>query len=318
MDYFLNIVGQENAVRLLKKAIELQNVSHAYIFLGPAGTGKMLCALAFAYTLIHQEDEKAPLYFREKAHPDILIIEKAENRSMISKDQIKQMESWFSLKPYRSKHRIVIIRDCHLMTLEAANAVLKILEEPPEYGIIILISERNSLLETILSRCQLVRFSAVPDSVIEKFLVDRGIDHAEACRVSRLGQGSISNALRFASEENFQEIWESAFKIVEDLLGDEVIEVFNAAEKMEKAPLLLGSMLETILRDICVYKETGDEKLADIPENIKLAGLVKGTSTNRIREAVTKINLLKTYYDRNINSLLISINISYEIWSALK
>ena len=119
MNYFTEIVGQERAINLLTKSMDNDNISHAYLFSGPAGVGKMQVAMAFAYSLIHLQDKQAAIYFSENLHPDLLIIEKLENRSLISKEQITQvLEPWFALKPYRAQRRVAIIRDefgtlCH-------------------------------------------------------------------------------------------------------------------------------------------------------------------------------------------------------------
>ena len=119
MDYFSGIVGQDKPIKLIKKSIASAHTSHAYLFSGPAGVGKMQVAMAFAYSLIHLQDKQAAIYFSENLHPDLLIIEKLENRSLISKEQITQvLEPWFALKPYRAQRRVAIIRDefgtlCH-------------------------------------------------------------------------------------------------------------------------------------------------------------------------------------------------------------
>jgi len=319
MNYFSNIIGQDRAIKMLEKAINNNTISHAYLFTGAAGVGKMLSAVAFAHTIIHQADKDAALYFKEGLHPDLLIIKKLEKRTLISKEQIsKEMEPWLALKPYRASHRVVIIQDCHLMSLEAANALLKTLEEPPEYGVIILVSDENNLLETIISRCQLIRFFSVNDIEIEKFLIKRGFDQDVSYRASRLGQGSISTALCFAEEKGFQKVWNMAGTIIKDLARGQLIEVFKAAEKMERDPLLLINMIETILRDICIYQETKKEEFMYIPENVEFARLIKGINSKPIMKALNEISSLKTYYRRNVNPLVISTNISYEVWEALQ
>ena len=84
MDYFAGIIGQERAISLLAKSMDNGNISHAYLFSGPAGVGKMQVAMAFAYSLIQRQDRQAEVYFSGNMHPDLFIIEKLENRSLIS------------------------------------------------------------------------------------------------------------------------------------------------------------------------------------------------------------------------------------------
>ncbi|MDD2619537.1 MAG: hypothetical protein PHC92_02550 [Syntrophomonadaceae bacterium] len=319
MDYFSNIVGQNKAISLLKKSIKHNSISHAYLFLGPAGIGKMLTAEAFARSVIQSGDPEAQLYFKENLHPDLQIINRLENKSMIGKEQItKELEPWLGLKPYRTSRRVAIIRDSHLMSQEAANALLKTLEEPPEHALIILVSDDSNLLETIISRCQLLRFFNHNDHEIEKYLLNRQVDPDKARHASRLGQGSISLALRFVEEEALQEIWAVSSSMVEQMISGEKVEIFNTAEKMERNPDLISNMLVTILRDINIFKKTGREELLTLPGSARIAQLLKEDRSLLLIEAIGNIMSLKTYYRSNVNSLLINMNISYELWKAVK
>jgi len=252
-------------------------------------------------------------------HPDLLIISRLENKTVIAKEQItKEIEPWLGLKPYRALRRVVIIRDSHLMSQEAANALLKTLEEPPEYALIILVADDSNLLETIVSRCQLLRFFTLADQEIEQYLLDQGIDPAKAGNSARLGQGSISLARRFVEEEALAEIWDIAGNIVEKMAGGEKVEIFNTAEQMERDPDLICSMLVTILRDINIFRMTGREDLLTLPGSKRIALLIKEDQGLAFMEAIEKIMSLRSYYRTNVNSLLININISYELWKAFQ
>lgn len=319
MDYFSHIIGQEQVVKLLQNSINSGNISHAYLFIGPPGVGKILAARAFADTLISKYDQDAAIYFKDEVHPDLLIIDKLEGKNLIGKEQIsREMEPWLALKPYRAAHRAVIIKNSHLLSLEAANALLKTLEEPPDHAVIIMVADEDNLLETILSRCQLVRFVPVPEREIEKFLLNRGYDEEKAYRGSRLGQGSIATALRFIEEAEFLKVWNLSREIISAFASGQVVEVYNSAEKMEKDPELITNMMETILRDLYIYQETGDEKLLTIPDNMEFIKAVKRVNTDKIMESLENIGSMKKYYRRNVNSLVINVNISFEIWQAFK
>lgn len=319
MDYFSAIVGQNRAIEQLKKSVKHNSVSHAYLFLGPAGIGKMLTAEALARTVIQTGDPDAGLYFKENLHPDLLIINRLENKTLIGKEQItKEMEPWLGLKPYRAARRVVIIRDSQSMSQEAANALLKTLEEPPDYALIILVADDSNLLETIMSRCQLLRFFPLLDHEIENYLLSRGIEPEKAKNASCLGQGSISLAGRFVEEEALQEIWSIAGTIIEQMAGGRRVEIFNAAEQMEHNPDLICNMLVTILRDINIFKETGREELLTLSGSRRIAELIQEARTLQLMEAIERIMFLKTYYRTNVNSLLINMNISYELWKAFK
>lgn len=306
-------------MRLLQNSIENDNTSHAYVFLGPAGVGKMLTARAVAGALLARSDQQAGVYLKDGIHPDLMIIEKPENKTTILKEQISQgMEPWLALKPYRAARRVVIIRDAHLMRAEAANALLKTLEEPPLYAVIILLADEQSLLETILSRCQQVRFFPLSEAVIGDVLTERGIDQEIALRAARLGQGSLGDALGFASGGEIPRAYELAGEILLDLAGGEMISVFNAAEKMEANPELISSLLETMLRDLVIYKHSGGEAALALPDNLKLVqALQEQIDPAKIRSALQRLDDLRRNYRRHVNALIINTNISYTLWEAL-
>lgn len=320
MNYFGEIRGQERAVALLQNSIENDNTSHAYVFMGPSGVGKMLAARAFACALLARSDEQAAIYFKDGIHPDLLVIEKPENKTTILKEQISQgMEPWLSLKPYRAANRVVIIRDAHLMRAEAANALLKTLEEPPLYAVIILLTDEQSLLETIMSRCQQVRFFPLSESVIEELLTGRGIDREIALRAARLSQGSFGDALGFASGGEIPQAYEIAGDIMLALAGGEMISVFDSAEKMEANPELISGMLETMLRDLVIYKHSGRADNLALPDNLKLVqALQEQIDPAKIRSALQELDDLRRNYRRHVNALIISTNISYTLWEALQ
>lgn len=317
--YFMSAVkGQDKVLNMLEKATKEGHISHAYLFIGPEGVGKMFTARMWAYSLLASEDEEAMLYLKEGLHPDLLIIEKDENRTLIGKDRIvKDLEPWLALKPYRAKHRIAIIRDAHLLSLEGANALLKTLEEPPFYALIILVADENTLLETVVSRCQVIRFSSLPLAVVEQILVGQGVSEEKAKEAALLGQGSIAYARYFVQEELAQ-FWRTAHYIINILAKEGDAAVCEAAERMEVNSQLIIRMLETILRDMLVYNKTGDEALLIVKENRNMVeGLKKMLDGDKLRQAIDRIGVLKGYYRRNVNPLIVNINVCYAIKNAL-
>ena len=319
MDYFAGIIGQERAISLLTKSMDNGNISHAYLFSGPAGVGKMQVAMAFAYSLIQRQDRQAEVYFSGNMHPDLFIIEKLENRSLISKEQVTQeLEPWLALKPYRAQRRVAIIRDAHLMSLEAANALLKTLEEPPDYALIILISDDDNLLETIVSRCQMVRFFPLAEKDIADYLLTQGFDEEKAAWAAQLGQGSISRALPFAQEEGLEQIWDTVVAIITDLAQGRRTAIFEISEKIQAAPDLSIQLMETILRDALVPGKIGHQGIYLAPEIPELQRLMHCKDQSKIMQALVRIDRLKAYSRRNINYLLINTNIGYQLWEALQ
>ncbi len=319
MDYFSNIEGQERVVEYLKKVISTDEFNHAYLFWGTAGIGKMQTALAFAYTTIAASDNEAYIYLNQMIHPDLKIIQKLEGKTRISREQIiKDIEQWLAVKPYRTKHRIVIVRDAHLMTPEAANALLKTLEEPPVYTIIILVADNNNILETIVSRCSVIGFSPATTRHVKQFLLHRGYDEQQATSIALLAQGSIANALKLAEGEELKELWNRAVNILQAIYTGEIEKVIETAEKLDDDSELLITTVETILRDILVYEETKEKKHLYFPDSLDLVNVLKNINYSKLKQAIIDISSMKKYYNSNLNTLVLNINICFKIRDAIK
>ena len=317
MNHFSDIVGQDGAVEFLQKASASDTVSHAYLFVGPSGVGKMLTALTFAWQLIAKTDEEVHIFQTEGVHPDLMVLEVPQDKTVITKEQItEEMEPWLALKPYRAKRRLVIIRDSHLMRREAANALLKTLEEPPSYAVIILVADQEIQLETIISRCQTLRFFPVTDLVMEQYLLANQASPELAAEVTKLAQGNIALARRFINEDKLRDKWHQAREMIRKLNSADTGEVFRAAETIDTETDLYVNMLETITRDIIIYKKTSDKDLIN-PDNISLAENVTDNQAVFLKTALQEIQALKNNYRRNVNAKLIHVNIARSIWQAL-
>ena len=170
MGAFDQITGQNRAISILKRAILADRVSHAWLFCGPSASQMQALALAFAATLqcTQRPLETADACMQCRScrqaadgnHPDILIW-KHEKAKTFSIDEVRSLVADISIRPYESSRKIYIVPDAHLMRTEAQNALLKTLEEPPEYVVLILLSpSADAMLETVRSRCQMVELSA--------------------------------------------------------------------------------------------------------------------------------------------------------------
>jgi hypothetical protein len=133
-----------------------------------------------------------------------------------------------------------------------------------------------------------------------------------------LAQGSPGNAIRFAAAENFEEIWNRIGQAITSFARGEYLAVFETAREMEKDAYLYTSMLEIILRDIYIYRETHDQQLLAIPANVDIIKAVPDKNPDQIQIAMKKIQGLKNYYKTNVNPLLVNTGICYEVAAALK
>jgi DNA polymerase-3 subunit delta' len=201
---FSDIIGQEMAVALLTRALE-QGASHAYLFSGPPGVGKSIAALAFAAALACPDGGCGACAtcrrVREGLHPDIEIV--APEGNVIRKEEILEINLHAAYRPYEARAKVYIFLEADSFNLEAANAFLKTLEEPPGHVHFILVTDRpERLLPTIVSRCQLVAFSPVPARAIAADLSTRwGMKPEEARLLARVAGGNLSYARELATSD---------------------------------------------------------------------------------------------------------------------
>jgi len=218
---FEQLVGQERAIRVLRSALMRDRVAHSYLFAGPESVGKHTAAVLFAQALNCEADPaEAPcgqcrscLLIERGNHPDVRLFTisadmRGRQRSEISIDQIRQNPKKpretppplihdAYLKPALGRHKVYIIDPADRLTVEASNALLKVLEEPPPHVALILVSsEPASLLPTIVSRCQKVAFQLVGTRAIEGKLREDGLDAQTATAIARLSGGRIGWAIR--------------------------------------------------------------------------------------------------------------------------
>jgi len=201
---FADIPGQERAKAYLAGALE-RGAGHAYLLAGPEGLGKRRLALELGAALVadcggcgHCE---ACERLARGVHPDLTVIEREGD--LIRRDQMAAVIADLALKPFGSGHRVWVIVEPEYLHDAAANAFLKSLEEPPPDVHFILVSdEPERVLETILSRCQMVEFQPAADDVLCAFLeAHEGLEHDDATVVARLAHGSLERALRLVADE---------------------------------------------------------------------------------------------------------------------
>jgi len=217
------ISGQDRAVAALRRAIRSRRTAHAYLFAGPPGVGKNTTALLFARALVctarttdaADSCDKCPacLQAQHGNHPDIYRIEPEGAGRLIPIKVLRDRDTGegllrdLSLKSFSGGHKVVLIDDAHTMNDEAANCLLKTLEEPPPGSVIILITPRpDALPETILSRCQMIRFAPLAPEILQPLLEQRGIAPDEARFLSRTSGGSLGRAVEMSGESELPEL----------------------------------------------------------------------------------------------------------------
>jgi DNA polymerase-3 subunit delta' len=209
-----------HARAVLGPALAEGEPSHAYLFHGPAGSGKRAIARAFAAELL-AEGSSSPRLVRERvmrgSHPDLTWVTPSGAAEMLVSDIEEPVVAAASRTPFESARRVFVIESAESMNDQAANRLLKTLEEPPSFAHLVLVTDRREdVLATIASRCQQVRFDALPPERIARSLT--GIDEAQALACARLALGDALLAARLASPEG-QALRAAAEKFMRSALG---------------------------------------------------------------------------------------------------
>ncbi len=175
---------------------------HAYLFVGPQGTGKAemaaICARALNCAGAHKPCGECPACQRALAgvHPDIIDVRPHDGKASISVDEVRALIGKVSVRPFEGGHHAVIVHGADLLTPQAQNALLKTLEAGPQACVFFLLAQSQAkLLTTILSRCRIVRFHAIDEEICAMVLARRGIDRDRALKLSRAAGGSVGRAL---------------------------------------------------------------------------------------------------------------------------
>lgn len=245
---FENIVGNEKIKEALKKSVEINKVSHSYMFIGIEGIGKKEIAKEFAKMLLCLDKEpycntcKSCIEINSQNHPDFKIIEPEGNTLKI--DQIREFQKKVVEKPILSDKKIYIINDSDKMTKEAQNCLLKTLEEPPEFVTIILLGEdENAYLSTIKSRCMILHFEPIQKEVLKEFLHKEYNMEIKSDMMLETFQGSIGKALKLKEK---QEVYGAIEEIIESIEKKDVIDIMRTSEIIYKAKDDIANILEYI------------------------------------------------------------------------
>lgn len=217
---FENILGNEKSKKILEKAIKLKKMSHSYIFWGTEGIGKKIIAKEFAKQILCLGDNKPDckckscIEFDSENNPDFQLINSENDKIKI--EQIREMQRKIAEKPIISHHKVYIIDSADKMTPEAQNCLLKTLEEPPEYIVIILItSNENKVLNTIKSRCMKLYFNNLDKNSVKKVLTEKfEMEDINDSFLDAVG-GSIKKALLIKEKSSEYEQITKLFDIID-------------------------------------------------------------------------------------------------------
>ncbi len=311
---FQDIIGQKEITGHLQKAIQMGKLSHAYIIQGASGSGKRMLADAFAMTLQCEEGGTEPCGRCQSCkqavsgnHPDIRYM--VHEKSTIGVDDIRlQLNNDILVKPYSRPYKVYIIEDAEKMTEQAQNAILKTIEEPPEYAVILLLTvNAKLLLPTVLSRCILLDVRPVAKREIAKLLKEKyGIAGYLADVAADFSDGVPGRAVAYAQSGEFTQQKEEVLKTVKRISSLPAEELYKKSRELagrkQELPELLA-LMNLWYRDVLVMKATDGQGIPVFrEETAELQRQAQERSLRNIECCLEAIEELQRRLDANVNT----------------
>lgn len=312
---FRDILGHKMEVAHLQQAIRSDKVSHAYIFNGEKGTGKSMLAKAFAVTLQCTGTRDDPpcgkchscRMAESGNHPDIIYVQHEKPSSIGVEDVRAQLTQDVQIRPYNGRYKIYIIADAEKMTVQAQNAILKTIEEPPEYAVILLLTANDqALLDTIRSRCVTLNLRPVPDEMVKNYLMEQiQIPDYQADICAAFAQGNIGKAVRLASSEDFDAIKGSAMRLIRNAGSMEISSIIDYVKEVQDYKISIQDYLDILAlwyRDMVYYKATKDVDCLVFKDDLRtIRETVQRCSYEGAEEVMKAIEKAKTRLNANVN-----------------
>ena len=310
---FDSVVGNRQIKEHFEKAIQLNKISHGYILNGEDGMGKMELAKAFAQMVQCEGTGEKPCMvchsckqFLSGNHPDIIYV-KHEKPGVIGVDDVRNgINGDIVIKPYSSPYKIYIVDEAEKMSVQAQNALLKTIEEPPSYAVIMLLTANaKGFLPTILSRCIVLNLKPISDEEMERYLRKQGVGEDRIHTVVKFSRGNVGKAMRMAQSDSFTTMVGqimTLLKRADQMSINELLEFVSilTGYKLEIRDCL--DFMQMWYRDVLMLKATNDLNLLLFKEEygaIREIGNKKSYET--IEKMIEAIDTAKRRLDANVN-----------------
>ena len=314
MTGFQSIIGQEQIKEHMQNALQTKKVSHAYIIHGEKSSGKEFIAKVFAMALQCEKGGVEPCnachsckQTLSKNQPDIIYVTHEKPNTISVEDIRSQVNNDVAIKPYSSKYKVYIINEAEKMTVQAQNAILKTLEEPPAYVVILLlVSNLQTLLPTILSRCVTLNMKPVSDTLVRKYLMEElQVPDYRADVCVAFARGNIGKAKALASSEEFDNVKNEALALLKHVHDMELQEIIQAVKKINEYKLEISDYLDLMsiwYRDVLLFKATADANSLVFREEIQaIRKVVARCSYEGIETVIRALDKAKRRLEANVN-----------------
>jgi len=311
---FENIVGQQRSIALINSLLISNRIPHALLFEGQKGIGKKPIALELARGICCSSAEAKPcgacsscIKASHGNHPEIKLI---EEDSSIKIETIRALQKEIQLKPYEGSKKVFIINNAEGMTVQAQNALLKTLEEPPSYASIILLTNNSaSLLPTIISRCQILKLVPARLEEVQEYLQrveGLGIDESKV--IASFSNGIVGKAIRILQDEEFRKKRDIIIEITRQLLEGRIIDLLERVNFLNEEKDSVDDIFDIFIswyRDLLIFTETQQVDFImnyDKIEEIKRQAMKINSSKSR--EIILIIEKNKSNTRSNVNHQL--------------
>ncbi len=314
-----HLTGHDWAVEMLRRHVTQDEARHAYLFAGPSGLGRRTLALRFAQAL-NCPQPVAPgepcgtcrdcKQIEAMQHPDLTIVQAEAEGRTLAVDQVRSVQHAFSLKPYQARFRVAIFLRFQEANANAANALLKTLEEAPAHAILILTADSaESLLPTVVSRCEVLRLRPLPAEAIESFLAGHGAGEAQARLIAHVSGGKPGYALQLLRDEKLLETRAERLNELQALLPATRVDKFAYAEKLAKDKDLMRQTIQLWIsywRDVLLQTAKAGMPLANIDRAREIEALAARLDLPTARRVVEVLEQALARLERNVNPRLLA------------